>query len=48
MQLQLPTVEDLRELSTSKQARRIEREWARLKAEQPDDRYLHGPPKKMQ
>jgi hypothetical protein len=29
--LQLPTHEDLRELAKSKQARRIEREWARLK-----------------
>jgi hypothetical protein len=48
MQLQLPTVEDLRELATSKQARRIEFEWARLKIAEKPDRYLHHPPKKMQ
>ena len=48
MQLQLPTHEDLRDIAKSKRARLIEREWAALKAEQPDDRFLHGPPRRMQ
>ena len=48
MDLQFPTHEDLRDIAKSKQARKIEREWARLKAAEKPDRYLHHPPKKMQ
>jgi hypothetical protein len=48
MELQLPTHEDLRDIAKSKQARKIERAWARLKIAETPDRYLHHPPKKMQ